>query len=188
MKHLVTKCLAALLLAPALAWAQPQTSPPRPTYDFTNFRPEAGQHEFTLGGSGGSNRHFNDSFGGVSASYGTYLNEQWMWAVRQTLNYTNPDGGSRTWSGSTRVAFDFHFPTQGRMLPFVGASFGRIYGSSLRDTWTAGLEGGVKYYVQPRTFVFGMAEYNWLFRRTRDIDRNFGDGAILWSAGVGFNF
>jgi hypothetical protein len=33
---------------------------------------QAGEHEFTLGGSGDSNRDFDDSNGGVNCSYGWY--------------------------------------------------------------------------------------------------------------------
>lgn len=195
---LLRGCLLLTCL-PAFAWAQ-NTQPPRPapttttttansnTGGFTEFRPQTGQREFILGGSGGSNRRLSDSFGGATASYGVFFTDQWQGVIRQTINYANPNDGGRTWNGSTKVAADFHIPTGGRLLPFVGVNFGRIYGSSLRDTWAAGIEAGAKLYVQPRTFVFLMAEYNWLFRKTREIDNNFGSGQYYWTTGIGFNF
>jgi hypothetical protein len=178
--------LLGLLTLPLAA----QTNNPRPLprEDFSDFRPTAGTRELSFGGSGGSNRRMNDSFGGATASYGVFLTDTWQGLVRQSLNYSNPSGASRTWNGSTRLAADYHFPTDARVRPFLGANFGRIYGSSLRDTWSAGLEGGAKFYVQSRTFVYALAEYNWLFRKTRDLDNNFGSGQLYWTVGVGFNF
>jgi hypothetical protein len=169
---------------PALLWAQPaptSTAPGEP-------RPIRGVRELTFGGSGGSNRSLSDSFGGAAASYGVYFNNEWQGVVRQSLNYRNPRRGGTTWDGSTRLAADYHLTNMGMTMPFFGASFGRIYGSSLRDTWSAGLETGVKYYMQRRVFVFGMAEYNWLFRRTRELDNNFGSGQFIFTTGIGFNF
>lgn len=175
-----------LVFLPLLAAAQPRPEPPPD--NFLDFRPAPGTREITFGGSGGSNRHLNDSFGGLAASYGVFLTERWQLGLRQSVNYANPADRERTWNGSTRVAADYHFSTDGRILPFVGANFGRIYGSSLRDTWSAGLEAGGKVYVQSRTFVFVTGEYNWLFSRTQDLEDNFGSGQLYWSTGLGFNF
>ena len=36
--------------------------------------------------------------------------------------------------------------------------------------------------------MYVLAEYNWLFRKTRDLDNNFGSGQLYWTVGVGFNF
>src|SRR4051812_43469871 len=73
MKH--TPCfrfLAILLLLGALAVsASAQTTVPVPG---DNVR-RAGERELTLGGSGAVNKDFNDSLGGVSGSFGQYLNE-----------------------------------------------------------------------------------------------------------------
>jgi hypothetical protein len=172
-----------LAVLPALLWAQPAppTSAPQP-------RPIQGVQELTFGGSGGSNRQFSDSFGGGSVSYGVYYNNEWQGVIRQSLNYHNPSGGSTTWSGSTRLGADYHLTMLGDYMPFFGASFGRIYGTSLRDTWSAGLEAGLKYYTQRKLFLFGMVEYNWLFKRARQADNNFGSGQFIFTTGIGFNF
>jgi len=185
MKSSLLKNCVLLATLPALLWAQPETTP---AYTPAESRPIKGVQELTFSGSGGSNRTFDDSFGGASVGYGMYFNNEWQGVIRQTLNYHNPSGGGTTWSGSTRVAADYHLTELGEIMPFFGASFGRVYGSSLRDTWSAGLEAGVKYYTQRKLFVFGMAEYNWLFKRGRDLDNNFGSGQIIFSAGIGFNF
>lgn len=184
MKASLLKNCLWLAACPALLWGQPAAAPstsPAP-------RPIAGVREVTFGGSGGSNRHLSDSFGGFSGSYGMYFSNEWQGVLRQSLNYHNPAGAATTWGGSTRVAADYHFTELGMTMPFVGASLGRVYGSSLRDTWSAGLEAGVKYYLQRKFFVFGMAEYSWLFKRARNVDNDFGSGQFIFTTGLGFNF
>jgi hypothetical protein len=176
-------CLGLAAL-PSLLWAQPAPA----SFTSQEQRPIAGVRELTFGGSGGSNRSLSDSFGGIAASYGMYFNNEWQGVIRQSLNYHNPSGGGTTWNGSTRLAADYHFTDFGMTMPFVGASFGRIYGSSLRDTWSAGLEAGVKHYLQRKFFVFGLAEYNWLFERARHVNNNFGSGQFIFTTGLGFNF
>ena len=178
---LLNQCLLVAAF-PVLAWAQ--TVPGTPS----TVRPIQGVGELVFAGSGGSNREFDDSFGGFSASLGFYYNNEWQGVLRQSVSYSNPSGGPTRWQGSTRVAADYHITTLGKYMPFLGASFGRIYGSALRDTWTAGIEAGLKYYVGRKMFVFTMAEYSWLFERGRQLDNNFGDGQFFFSTGLGFNF
>jgi hypothetical protein len=170
---------AALLALPVAALAQTTV---------TDFTRHAGEHEFTLGGGGATNTDFDNSFGGVNFSYGYYTTPTQEWVVRQSINYSNPSSGSQQWNGSTRIAFDQHFAARGALRPFVGANFGGVYGDAVRDTFAAGLEGGAKYYVQPRTFIYAMAEYGWFFRHARNIDDRFNDGQLTWGVGVGFNF
>jgi hypothetical protein len=157
-----------------------------PQYDA--FGAQAGEWEATLGGSGSSNRDFNNSFGGVSASLGYYLDDMLAISVRQNLNYTNPSNGSSSqFDGSTFVALDYHFGTTA-LRPFVGVNFGGLYGDNTSDTWAAGLEGGLKLYVRPKTFLFALVNYAWTFTSSDGATDNFDDGAFLWNVGVGFNF
>jgi hypothetical protein len=184
---LISQSLLALLLAAGStgAWAQGTSN--------TNWTlPTAGTREFTLGGSGASNSDLNDSFGGANFSFGQYFNETSAWAIRQSINYSNPSspGSRQAWNGATRFAFDFHFPTRAALRPFVGANIGGVYGDAVRDTWAAGAEAGLKMYVQSRTFVYAMADYGWFFRHAREAnDRDrFRNGQFNWSVGLGFNF
>lgn len=184
--RIIARFSAALLLALPFALAA-QTSVPVPSGAVVIDR-TAGEHEFTLGGSGGSNTDFDSSFGGINFSYGAYINPTLMWSLRQTLNYVNPDRGGIQWNGATRIALDQHLSARGAVRPFVGVNFGRVYGDQVRDTWAAGLEAGAKFYVQPRTFVYAMAEYGWFFQRARGIDNSFKDGQLNFGVGIGFNF
>jgi hypothetical protein len=150
--------------------------------------PRAGDREVTLGGNAGSNKRFDDSFGGVNGSFGVYVNNSLEVILRQAVNYTNPDTGGSRWNGSTFAAVDYNFTRFGRFVPFAGANFGGVYGDSVKDSWAAGLEAGFKYYVQPKTFIFTAAEYSWLFERAEDVNHHFSDGQYTGSVGIGFNF
>lgn len=181
---LQSKLLVSLLIAalPIGAFAQ--------TAATANYGPRAGSSEFTLGGAGGSNKNFNDSFGGANFSYGYYFNDTQELSIRQTVNYSNPDipGARQEWNGATRLAFDQHFAMSGPWRPFVGVNLGGAYGKSVTDTWAAGIEAGVKYYVLPTTFVYVTPEYNWFFRHASGLNHRFNDGQFNWSVGVGFDF
>lgn len=174
--------LAAIL--PLTAIAQTPVSD-QATADFTR---QAGDRELMIGGSGGANTDFDDSFGGVTVAYGTYFNSTVVGVVRQTINYSNPNNGGRAWNGATKLAVDKHILARGAVRPFVGVNFGGIYGDSVNDSWGAGLETGLKFYVQPRTFIVATVEYSWLFDRADSVDDRFSDGQWNWSLGVGFNF
>ncbi|MBS0632611.1 MAG: outer membrane beta-barrel protein [Verrucomicrobia bacterium] len=144
--------------------------------------------EFTIGGGGGANTEIDSSFGSVNLSLGQYTTENNLWSLRQSVMYVNPDGGSQSWNGWTRLAYDRHFGTTGAWRPFVGVNAGRIYGDAVHDSWTAGLETGAKYYVTPRTFVQLTVEYGWFFDNGDNFDTQFHDGQWSWGVGVGYRF
>jgi hypothetical protein len=147
--------------------------------------PQTGNWELTLGGSGSSNQDFDAGSFGVAASLGYFVSDPIEVVVRQNFAYS--DTGETTWLGQTRGAVDYHFSLE-RFQPFVGASFGGVYGDGATDSWAAGLEGGLKYYVLPKTFLFGLVEYQWFFKDTSDFSDNFSDGAFTYAIGIGFNF
>jgi hypothetical protein len=150
------------------------------------FGPEIGDWELTLGGSGSSAHDFSGGRGDVTGSLGYYFTPNWALSIRQGIGFSDFGGGS-SWSGATRGALDYHFNLD-RLRPFVGVNFGGIYGDGVTDTFAAGLEAGLKYYVQPRTFIMGLVEWQWLFKEARDIDDTFDDGQFIYSLAIGFNF
>lgn len=182
---------AGLLGGAAILHAQESTQTTQRTsgaVDFSEFGARKGDHEFMIGGSGATNKDLDDSLGGVSFAYGVYFTDTLEGVVRQTINYSNPNDAGQSWNGATRLAIDQHLTQRGAVRPFIGANFGRIYGDAVRDTWAAGLEAGIKYYVQPRTFILAMVEYGWFFQHSDGIDNRFDDGQWNWNVGVGFNF
>jgi hypothetical protein len=178
---LVFLCLAGLAAPLALSGQTTvETEAPEPQF--------AGVREFTLGGSGISNKDMDDSMGGIEFSYGSFLSPSSQWVLRQSINYVNPDDADSGWSGSTRLAYDYHFNHDGFARPFIGVSGGRIYGDTVRDSWTGGLEVGSKFFVRSRTFIYAMASYDWLFDRGSQIDDRFDDGRLGWNLGIGYQF
>jgi len=184
-----TLFLLATLLTAAIARAQTdydRTDMPREQYGAL-----AGSNEFMIGGSGASNKHLDDSLGGLNFSVGHYLTNAQEVLIRQSVNYNNPQNSKQSWNGSTRLAFDQFIIPHGALRPFVGINIGGVYGDNVRDTWAAGLEVGAKYYVLPRTFVEVTAEYAWYFQHARSINNvrdSFDTGQWNWGVGVGFNF
>lgn len=181
----VRRILTLAALLPLAAFAQDRTISPEVSREGYGARQH--NYEFMLGGSGGSNKDLNNSFGGANLALGTYLSDTSEVLIRQAINYTNPARGSTTWNGSTLVAFDQHL-LPGALRPYVGANFGGVYGDTVLDTWAAGLEAGAKFYVLPRTFIGLGAEYEWFFRHARNLSNNFSDGQFFWNVGVGYNF
>ncbi|HEY8667848.1 MAG TPA: hypothetical protein VIL86_14365 [Tepidisphaeraceae bacterium] len=156
-----------VLVVPALAFAQPK----------------AGQFELTLSGVGSNDKEFRSGSAGVNLGLGYFATQNAEISIRQSVSYSDSDqsGGGTSWDGSTRVAFDWHFDLD-RWQPFLGISGGYKYGDNTRDTWIAGLEGGVKYYVHSNTFIYGIAEYQF------DLRGRFGDGAFVYGLGIGTNW
>jgi hypothetical protein len=149
------------------------------------YGPQQGQWEVTFSGNGSSDEDFDTNVFGLSGSIGYYLTDDLLVALRQSLNIS--DNGDDSTRGSTRVALDYHFDLD-RFRPFVGANFGGVYGDGINDTFAAGLEGGLKWYVKPEVFLFGMIEYQWLFDDADDVNNTFDDGQWIYTFGVGFNF
>jgi hypothetical protein len=149
------------------------------------YGPETGDWELTLGGSGSSSHDFDGGRADLSASLGYYINPNWELSLRQGIGFA--DFGESSWSGATRGAVDYHFHLD-RWRPFVGANFGGVYGDGVTETFAAGLEGGLKYYVSNKTFILGMIEWQWLFKDAGDADDAFDDGQFIYTLAIGFNF
>ncbi|EPL60942.1 hypothetical protein VF687_07335 [Stutzerimonas sp. Brlt_13] len=147
----------------------------------------AGDKEITLGGAGSSDKDFDDTVFSVQGSWGQYLSESSLWGVRQTVNARDTEGESVKFDGSTRVFYDYHFGN-GKARPFIGASIGGVYGDRVDETFMAGPEIGFKYWVQDKTFITAMAEYQFLFKSGSDAQDRYDDGVFLYSIGIGFNY
>lgn len=171
---------ALMAAAPGLALAQ--------DYEYDDIGPDSGDQEFTISGTGSSDQDFDTGSAGVTGELGWYLSEELEIGIRQSVNFSDTAGGGTAWNGATRGFVDWHFFTDSRFRPFVGGSLGGIYGDGIDETAFAGLEGGVKYYVLPRTFILGRAEYQFFFDSASGADEGFEDGAFAYSVGVGYNF
>jgi len=178
--------VSSLFVASAFSAHAQYRTEATPSYD--GFGATMGDWEVTLGGGGSSNNDFNNSLGGINTSLGYFLSDAVEIVGRQSINYSNPSGVGQgaAWDGSTFVALDYHFGTSA-LRPFIGVNFGGLYGENTNDTLAAGIEGGLKFYVKPKTFIFALVNYAFTFTDTDDADEAFNDGAFLWNVGIGFN-
>lgn len=107
--------------------------------------PTTGTREISLRG----NIDFEpDSFYSVDAGYGPFLNPNLQ--IAGTLGFTGGSGLNDVWTLGAEA--NYHFPGQSAMLPFVGAFLGYANGNGgLGDLFSFGLQGGVKYFMNPTT-------------------------------------
>ncbi|MBU3068454.1 hypothetical protein KOI40_01420 [Aestuariicella sp. G3-2] len=166
------------------------TTLPAATFAQDSIGPSSGDREFTLSGTGTSDKDFDNSSMGLSADLGWYTSSHMVWGIRQSVNYADIEGQDADddfWNGSTRGYFDYHF-LSGAARPFIGASLGAIYGDGVEDGGFAGLEFGLKYYVLESTFILGRAEYQFFFDDGDEAEDNFDDGAFAYVIGIGYHF
>ena len=157
----------------------------------SQFGPTQGEQEFSISGTGGSDRNFNSGNFGVTGDLGWYLSNHTVAGIRQSINYASIEGESIQddfWNGSTRAYFNYQFLTD-RTRPFIGASLGGIYGDGVKNSAFAGLETGVKHYVIQKAYLLARVEYQFLFSSTSDASDAFqDDGAWAYTLGLGYNF
>ncbi len=146
---------------------------------------EEGDWEFILVGSGTSDNDFDATVFSASGSLGYFLTDSFELGARQTVGISESDGTDI--NGGTRIFADLHIPFDG-IVPFIGVNIGYLYGDNIDDTFIAGPEAGLKWFVNSTTFLFGQVEYSFLFDDTDDVDSNFDDGAFFYSLGIGFRW
>jgi hypothetical protein len=150
-----------------------------------NAQPAAHDWEIILGGNGQATTEFRgDGVNpggqfGATLSLGYYLDDHSEISLRQSLSYAT-SGSS---AGYTRLAYDYNF-LMDKLVPFVGVNVGFAYGNRGRtDSWAFAPEAGIKYYLQDKAFLFGMAEYAVPFRGRGPLD----DGTWVFTLGLGMN-
>lgn len=157
----------------------------------SDFGPLDGDREFSISGTGSSDRDFDSGTFGVTGDLGWYLSNRTVAGVRQSINYASIEGENIKddfWNGSTRGYFNYHFLAN-RTRPFLGASLGGVYGDGVKNSTFAGLETGIKHYVQTKTYFLARVEYQFLFSSASDADEAFqDDGSWAYTVGLGYNF
>lgn len=155
-----------------------------PTVARADFR--QGDFEVTLSGNGANGPDFDGFAAGANGSLGYFLTDEFEIGLRQSVTYTDVSGSGSSLSGATRVAVDYNF-NLGQWVPYIGGSIGYAYGDAVADTFFAGPEGGVKYFVNDTTFIFLSVEYQWFFDDD-EVAEGFSDGQFLYGLGIGFKF
>lgn len=157
----------------------------------SEFGPNEGDREFSISGTGSSDQNVDSGSFGITGDLGRYLNEDMVGGIRQSVNYASIEGESvkdEFWNGATRGYLNHHF-LDGRARPFLGGSLGGVYGDGVKDSAFAGLETGLKYYVQTKTYFLARVGYQFFFSETNDASDAFqDDGAWAYTVGLGYNF
>src|SRR5215213_431641 len=145
--------------------------------------------EVTLSGSGSNGPDFDGTTFNVGGSLGYFLTDEFEVALRQSIGFNDRGVSGGNLNGSTRVAIDYNF-NLGQFVPYIGGNIGYVYGDSVNDTFEGGPEAGVKYFVNPSTFIFLSVEYQFFFDSgdNDDINEAFSDGQFLYGLGIGFKF
>jgi hypothetical protein len=171
-KQLWIVALVAVLIVPVVARA--------------DFR--ARDWEVTLSGSGSNGPDFDGTTFTVGGNVGYFLTDEFEVGLRQSISFTDVNTGGDL-NGSTRVALDYNF-NLGQWVPYVGANLGYAYGDAVNDTWEAGPEAGVRYFVNNTTFIFLSAEYQFFFDNSENSfgSESFSDGQFIYGLGIGFKF
>lgn len=175
MKIIWTVIYITILVIPCLAMAQ----------EPYGFNPQ--DWEFTLQGSGSSDDELDNTTLSFEFSLGYFLSKNLELGLRQGIGYSDPETGNDTWNASTRGFADFHFDLQ-RWQPYLGVNFGYLYGDDVNESWIAGPEGGVKYFLKPNTFVQALIEYNATFDDADTADEAFDEGRFVYALGMGITW
>lgn len=141
----------------------------------------AGDRAATISGSGINSKDFDNGALGVSGSIDWFVIDNLAVGVRQDVNWVQNEDEDDTFAGATRLAADYHLDF-GRLQPFVGGSIGYVYGDAINESWVAGPEGGLKFFVNNTTYLFGQTAYQF------DLDDGFDEGTWIHNIGVGFKF
>ena len=136
--------------------------------------------EMTLTGSGISDDSFDTTSLSVNVGLGYFFTDALEAGIRQSLAVSDSDFGS-SWAGTTTLFGDYHFDLD-RWQPFVGAFIGYSYGDDVDESWVGGPEGGVKYFVNSTTFIFGQIQY------AIQLDDSDADDAFIYALGIGFKW
>jgi len=171
LRRLCVVFAAALFLAPAISQAQ--------------FK--QGDWELTLSGQGAHGPDLDGFSAAVQGNLGYFLTDQFEIGIRQSIGYTDIGVAGSNLNGSTVVAVDYNFDL-GRFVPYIGGNIGYVYGDAVADTWEAGPEGGLKYFVNNTTFVFVSIQYEFFFNSDSNASDAFSDGQFLYGLGIGFRF
>jgi hypothetical protein len=143
---------------------------------------QAGNWELELGGSGTANHQVSAATFSIEGDFGYFITKNLEVALRQTVGYADAEHAGPVVSATTAVAADWNFDF-GNFVPFAGGNVGYSYGTKNttgRDVWAAGPEGGLKFFVNSTTFIYGLVGYEFLFAENKG-----GSSGFTYSLGIG---
>jgi hypothetical protein len=143
---------------------------------------EAGNWALKLAGNGSNDQDFDGGAVGLAGDLGYFLSKEMEVGVRQGLTWSDATGGGGSaWTGDTRIFLDYHFDMD-RWQPYVGAFIGYLYGDVGEESWIAGPEVGVKYFVNSTTFIDVNGAYAF------NLEEGLDEGSFFYQLGIGFRW
>lgn len=148
---------------------------------------QAGDRELQLIGSGTSDNSLDNTIFTTELSFGYFFTPNLEALIRQGIGVVDIEGGGSDWNGATRLGVDYHFDLD-VWQPYIGVIAGYLYGDTTVESFVAGPEAGVKYFVNNTTFVNLGIEYEFVFEDADEADEAFDDGRFVYVLGIGFKF
>lgn len=112
--------------------------------------------------------------------------------LRQHISVDSLGETDSRWRGETRGRYDCYYDAvdfaSSKLRPFVGASAGYKYGSSVNGSVMVGPKAGLKIHAQPNTLVLIKAEYQSLYQDSDQVDQLLNNGSFTYSLGIDFHF
>lgn len=174
LRIVVVMVVSSLLSLPAITHAE------------TPAEYNTGDWEFILGGSGSSDKDFDATTLSFQANVGYFFTDNVELIIRQGISVADLTDES-SWGASTRLGLDYNFNVN-NLKPFLGVNIGYLYGDDVVETFIAGPEAGIKYFLNSTTFINVQAEYQFLFENADDADDQFDDGRYVYTIGMGIKW
>lgn len=76
----------------------------------------------------------------------------------------------------------------GNMRPFLGATIGYIHGDSVKESFIARPEGGLKAFLSESTCLIVAVAYDFIFEDADEANDTFDDGVFNYRLGLGYRF
>lgn len=93
----------------------------------------------------------------------------------------------KVWDDTTRLIVDYYFGS-GEITPLVGISMGYVQKENEKKQLLARPKIGLKYYMNPSTYLYGLLEYQLLFDETARLPDVYDDGEFVYGIGLGLTF
>lgn len=119
-----------------------------------------------------------------SSNIGRFLNLEKI--LRNDQSYIDLPGMD-DWDYSTRMIVDYYFGSE-EWVPMIGLSMGYVQNENENSRFVAGPEIGLKYFMNPSTFLYGLLGYQFLFDNEDAEEDLFYNGRFIYGIGLGVTF
>ncbi len=133
---------------------------------------QAKDWELSLSASGSTPGGGDDFVMGGNVSIGYFLTDNIELSLIQGFGYS--DTTEDHWSGSTTGEVDYNLPLNDKWTLFAGGFVTANYGDGVTGNQAGGPDGGVKFFVNPDTTIFGKVMWALPFQ-----DNNNDDGDVI---------